>query len=252
MSERAAAYYEERAARLGIAVVPPFLSGRPVQLLENDQYLSIQSPKDSTVEQLSQNIGTVTQTLHDYIHLNFQNMPSNEYANVPYGEHALQTSNKAVLQKIGSVITPKSIKAGTLTDFWTDAIARSEVHEPTLHKIKHNTTAFSVCNIGEDEGENTEVYVHMRANLTSGSRTIQVAGLLLVRAAYHRKRTYVSGSPYARISPQYLFRGYDLNEKLGSSIIAETLTISDIVQEYRLRTAYQSPAGTGKRAHGKH
>lgn len=61
MSELAAAYYQERATRLGIETVPDILNGQPVLLLGDDheQRLSLQQPDPARLAAVNRRYATI-------------------------------------------------------------------------------------------------------------------------------------------------------------------------------------------------
>jgi hypothetical protein len=62
MSELAAGYYQERAARLGIEALPDILSGQPVLLLgdNNNQRLSLQRPDPWHLQGVTSRYSTIS------------------------------------------------------------------------------------------------------------------------------------------------------------------------------------------------
>ncbi len=243
MSELAAAYYHERADRLGINDVPAILDGAPITLFEPSQAVSVHRPElepDSpAVVTLRKNLGSIRSFL-------LACTPDDERYPKETAGVITGKNNQLTSLFVGKLLVPSTTKTGKIDDVQFEAISREEVPDPTLKRIKGSSYGSLSYNALADD---TEAYFAVTGRLRSGSRQAIVGGILIARTVH----AMVSGNRETNFyATDVHYGGTPLrsNEASGQLLLRESRIVSEAVTEHRMRTAYINPAGTSRRARG--
>jgi hypothetical protein len=218
MSEQAAAYYQERAVRLGIGPVPDILDGQPVPLMDEGQRLSLQMPDPARVAEVTDRYAEVLHEAGVFVAAAFQALfPECKIGKGRYGQQ-WETQH---LTNFVTNLLPKHLKAGRVTDMQVEAIASYEVPPPEL--LKRGESRFFRSSV-----EDNEVYLLASGALFAGRPLGHVACVTVIG---------VGQDSEGLVAPKYIQWRFKTNEALARSGLAQSRAVRTAVDRQHSRNA---------------
>jgi hypothetical protein len=238
MSELAAAYYQERAVRLGIENVPDILNGQPILLLGDghEQRLSLQQPNPDRLAEVTGRYATIVHSLDDFILSAYSVSHPGYRRGTSTRQEAI--NNRHIDSMVEAKLFPSYLKAGRVTDIQIEAIARSEVEPGHIRKAGESTSYYY-----DEKTEDHEVYL-----LTTGAL---FAGRSLGYTACTTLITAVWASEGKGISPQYMGVSFKRNELLARSGLKQSRAIRNYIDMWGIANPQLQNVRRGGRQHGK-
>lgn len=172
VTKLAESYYQGRAEQFAITDIPAILNGQPVPFSTEGAPLSIHNLSRKTDTPLSDTLHETLTSTHDFLAaqllpdlrelVTFEDVPSNR-KNSEFARRALF-----------SLLVPKKVATGKIKDAHIEAIAREEVDEETLQKIRATKAETSQID------DYCEAYFRVKGNVVQGSNEVTRQGLVLV------------------------------------------------------------------------
>ncbi|HKR81391.1 MAG TPA: hypothetical protein VJR27_00110 [Candidatus Saccharimonadales bacterium] len=171
MTQLAESYYQGRAEQFQIPAIPPILSGQPVPL-SPESTLAIHTLSAKANTPVSDKLQELFTSMHGFLP---HSLPEQYRELVDYSDEQTNVKNADFARRaLFSTVVPKSITTGKVRNATIEAIARPEVNEKSLAKLRGQKTETTPID------ESHEVYFRLQGEVRSGAKGSVKQGLAIV------------------------------------------------------------------------